>query len=354
MTLQLEATSTPVATTSRKRTIALRMAVGLGAGAISSLIFLQLIDFGSVAKRLEHLNVGFAILCAALFLGAYAVRALRWRVFLAPDKVGAARVIGIYYVATFLNWALPVQGGEVAKSLMLRRSNQIPISRSLATIAMDKTMDLLPAVVLLSIVPFTSLHLSGAMWALLLFPFAILACLTLLLALASWQPERALTFVSGVLRAILPRSLYDRVEPFVAQFVETLLSLFRKPRLLLVASGYTVVAVVLDALFCYFAFRTVGVTLTWTTALIGYTFYNLAYILPTPPAHIGSNELVGLLVFSTLFGIDRSSVAAMFLFSHPWTGLLMTVTAVVCVRATGMNMRETLRLQSDTESEVEQ
>jgi uncharacterized protein (TIRG00374 family) len=350
MTLQLEAAPAAIVARSRGRTVALRMALGLGVGAIFVLIFLQLIDIRSVASRLERLNVWFALLCGAVFLSAYAVRALRWRSFLAPDKVGAGRVIGIYYVAVFLNWALPVQGGEIAKSVMLRRSNGIPVSRSLATITMDKAMDLLPAVVLLTVVPLAGLQLSGPLWALLSFALVILGGALLTLAFASWRPDRTQAALSRALRPMLPRALFDRVEPFIAQFVETLLALFRKPRVLLVATGFTAVAVLLDALFCYFAFRAVGVTLSWPVVLFGYTFYNLAYILPTPPAHIGSNELVGLLVFSTLFGVDRSAVGAMFLFSHPWTGFLMTVTAVTCVKATGMNLRATLRLQSDAEA----
>ena len=84
--------------------------------------------------------------------------------------------------------------------------------------------------------------------------------------------------------------------------------------------------------------------------LFGYTFYNLAYILPTPPAHLGSNELVGLLIFSGLFGVSRSAVGAMFLFSHPFTGVLMTVSALVCVKTTGLDLRATLRLPSRAES----
>ena len=39
---------------------------------------------------------------------------------------------------------------------------------------------------------------------------------------------------------------------------------------------------------------------------------------------VAANELVGLLIFGGVFGVDRSGVGAMFLFSHPWTAILMT------------------------------
>src|SRR4029079_14790511 len=136
-------------------------------------------------------------------------------------KVSAARVIRIYFIATFLNWELPVQGGELAKSLMLRRSNGIPVNRSLATVTMDKAMDLLPAVVLLILVPVAGLQLSGPIWGLLAFALVILALSGLALGFANWQRDRTLALMSRFVRAILPKRVGERVEPFIVGFVDT-------------------------------------------------------------------------------------------------------------------------------------
>lgn len=78
--------------------------------------------------------------------------------------------------------------------------------------------------------------------------------------------------------------------------------------------------------------------------LYGYTLFNLAFILPSPPGQVGSNELIGLLIFSGSFGISRTGVGAMFLFSHPWTAVLMTCTALVGLNATGLTLRGALGL----------
>jgi uncharacterized protein (TIRG00374 family) len=342
--------STPVspgalATRSGGHTLALRMAVGLGIGTILVLAFLRLINVAAVYRRVEHLDLGLALLCGVVFLAAYAVRALRWRWFLAPDPVSIPRAVAIYLVAIFVNWLLPIRGGEVAKSLMLRRSNGIPVSRSLATVTMDKAMDLLPALVLLALVPFAGLRLSRPLWLLLLSALLTLAVGALVLGLASWRRDRTVAALNRVLSAIVPRRIREHVDPFVVRFVDTLLALARRPRALLIAAGYTVVAVGLDALFCYLAFRAVGVSVPVLVVLYGYTFYNLAYILPTPPGQIGSNELIGLLIFSGMFGVGRSGVAAMFLFSHPWTALLMVVSGLLCLSAMGLSFRATVALR---------
>jgi uncharacterized protein (TIRG00374 family) len=336
--------------TPRVRNVALRAAVGLCVGAILVVTFLRLVNVGAVYARLSHLSVGFALLCGVPFLGAYVVRALRWRCLLRPCEVSVTRAVGIYQVATFLNWLLPVRGGELAKSLLLRRSNGIPVSRSLATVSMDKAMDLLPAVGLFALLPLVRLHLSRPLWLLLLSALAVVTLAVLILTLAAWRRERALALLTRPLARVLPHAAQERIELFLVRFVDTLLGLVRQPRLLSVAAAYTAVAVALDALFCLLAFRAVGVSVDVPVVLYGYTFYNLAFILPTPPGQVGSNELVGLLIFSGLFGVNRSGVGAMFLFSHPWTAVLMTTSGLLCLSVMGLTLGTTVRLAT-TQSE---
>src|SRR5436305_5490870 len=181
----VEAASTARVRPARIRTAALRTGLGLCAGAVLILAFLRLVNVSAVYQRLEHFSVGFAVLCGVAFLAAYVVRALRWRVLLRPDEVSVGRAVGIYQVATFLNWLLPIRGGELAKSLLLRRLNAIPVSQSLATVTIDKTMDLLPAALLLAVLPFVPAHLGRPLWFLLFCALAAVASAILLLALVA-------------------------------------------------------------------------------------------------------------------------------------------------------------------------
>jgi uncharacterized protein (TIRG00374 family) len=328
---------------SRGRAVLLRAAVGVGAGAILVLTFLRLVDVRAVLARLEHLSAGYAVLCGAAFLGAYFVRAMRWRCLLRPDDVSVWRAASIYQVATFLNWLLPIRGGELAKSLLLRRSNGIPMSRSLATVSMDKAMDLVPAIGLVAVLPFAGFHLSRPLLVLLASALVVVVVGAAVLALATWRRDRALALLTR-LTAVLPAGARERIKPMIMLFLDTLVALVRQPRLLLVAVTLTVVAVGLDALFCLLAFRAVGTAVTVPVVVYGYTLFNLAFILPTPPGQVGSNEVIGLLIFSGVFGVDRSGVGAMFLFSHPWTAALMTLSGLMCLSAMGLGVRSTLRL----------
>ena len=331
----------------RVRAVAMRVAIGLIAGAVLVAAFLRLVSVRTIIHRLVHLNPGIALLCAAAFLAAYVVRAMRWRCLLTPDRVSIRRAVAIYQIAIFLNWLLPIRGGEVAMSLLLRHTDGIPVNKSLAAVGMDKAMDLMPAACLLALAPFAGLHLSRTLWLVLAGALGALGVSAGVLAVAAWRRDLAVALVVRPLRAVLPGGLRDRIAPFITGFIDTLLALIRRPRVLLVAAGYTVLALTLDALFCLLAFWAVGVNVPLLVVLYGYTLFNLSFILPSPPGQVGSNELIGLLIFSGIFRVNRAGVGAMFLFSHPWTGLLMTCSGMACLSAMSLTLRGTFRLARD-------
>lgn len=335
--------------TARARNVALRTAIGLAVGAVLIAVFLRLVNAGTVYQRLTHLSLAPALLCGVTFLAAYVIRAMRWRCLLTPSEVSIGRAAAIYQVGIFLNWLLPVRGGEVAMGLLLRRSNGIPLGKSLAAVSVDKAMDLLPAAGLLALVPFLGLHMSRSLWLVMAGALAAVGCGVGVVALAAWRRDRAVALVARPLEALLRSAVRDRIAPFFGEFIDTLLALIGKPRILLAAAVYTVLAAGLDGLFCLLAFRAVGVTVPVMVAIYGYALFNLSFILPSPPGQIGSNELIGLLIFSGVFRVSRAGVGAMFLFSHPWTGLLMTCTGLACLSAMSLSLRSTLRLAQEHE-----
>jgi uncharacterized membrane protein YbhN (UPF0104 family) len=197
--------------------------------------------------------------------------------------------------------------------------------------------------------PFAGLRLSRSLWPVMVGAMAAVFLGAGFLALAVWRRDRAVAILVRPLELLLRGSVGDRVEPFISGFIDTLIALIRRPRILLIAAVYTVLALGLDALFCLLAFKAVGVTVPVLVALYGYTLFNLSFILPSPPGQVGSNELIGLLIFSGVFRVSRTGVGAMFLFSHPWTGILMTCTGLACLSRMSLTLRSTLRLAQDHE-----
>lgn len=314
----------------------------------------------SFQMMLEHLATPRGILLALLsgvaFLLAFSVRGVRWKLFLHPvvgDKVSTFKAIQLFLVSIFLNFLLPIQGGEVAKSLMLKRIAGIPISRSLPTVAMDRSLDLMPALFIITIMPLLGIHMDIKLWVVLGLVVGLLISLLLFIGLAAWKRASAITFLQKVTK-MLPKAAGDRIEGFATGFVDSLLMGASRPRIFLPAILLTCVALTFDGLFAMLAFWTIGYYIPIGTAIFGYTVYNMFNILPTPPGQVGSNEAVGLLVFGGLLHLSPNSIIAMFVFSHPWAALIMSTTGIACLSALGLSIPKIMKQppeESDAESE---
>jgi len=287
-----------------------------------------------------------ALLAGVCFLTAWSVRGIRWKLFLNPvGKVSTFQAIALYQVGVFLNFLLPVRGGEVAKCFMLKRNCDIPVSNSLPTVAMDKALDLMPALFIMAIVPLLGVHMDIKLWVVLWFVSAILISLLVFVFLSAWKRDSAIALLQKM-TALLPKSVGSKVEGFATGFVDSLLAGASQPRIFIPAIILTLVAVCFDALFAMLAFWTIGYHISFGVALFGYSVYNMFYILPTPPGQVGSNEVVGVLVFTGLLGISKTQVTAMFFFSHPWAALLMCTTGLICLSALGLTITGAMKVQT--------
>ena len=332
--------------------VGVRLLASLLAALALLYLFSRLIDLGAVLPRITHLNLELALLCGLAFLGASAVRALRWRCILAPRPVKAWRAVAIYQVAGVANWLVPVHSGELVKSLLLKQHDGIPISESLPAVAMDKLMDLLPVVGLLIAAPFLPVHLDQSLWLVLVLISTMLGIGALVLAIGVWQQRAALALLHRALE-VLPETLRRRVGPLLVNGVDSLLKLVARPRVLLLATAYTVVAVCLDALFPLFAFAAVGVFVSFPLILFGDTLFNLAFILPTPPGHLGSSEVLGLLIFAYMLHLSKAGVAVGIVFMHAASVVLMLGFGLICLSALGLTPHAVLGiLRRPTEAAI--
>jgi len=289
-----------------------------------------------------------ALLSGMAFLAAFCVRGIRWKLFLNPiGTVKTSKVIQLFLVGIFLNFLLPIRGGEVAKSIMLKRIANIPVSKSLPTVAMDKALDLMPALIIMAIVPFLGIKMDIRLWFILGSVGGLLLFLIFFIALAAWKRAIAIALLQKTI-AILPKKIGNKIAGFATGFVDALLMGASRPKIFVPAILLTAVAVILDGLFAMLAFWTIGFPIPFGTAIFGYTVYNMFYILPTPPGQVGSNEFAGLLVFSGLLGLPAEKVTAMFVFSHPWTALLMAATGMACLSTLGLTISSAMKLQTES------
>jgi len=288
-------------------------------------------------------------LSGAAFLQAFSIRGVRWKLFLNPvGKVSTFKTVKLYLVGIFLNFLLPIRVGEVAKPLMLKRIAGIPISQSLPTVVMDKALDLVPALSIMAIVPFLGLQMDIKLWLVLGLAGGLLIGLIFFVALAAWKRTSAIGLLH-IVKGVFPKSIGSKIEGFAIGFIDALLLGLRRPKIFMAAVLLTGVAVVFYGLFAMLVFWAIGFPIPFGTAIFGYTVYNMFYILPNPPAQVGSNEAVGLLVFTGLLHLPADKVAAMFVFSHVWLALIMSTTGMACLTALGLTISSVMKVQTKGE-----
>ena len=330
-----------------------RAVLGLIIGIGMLFLISRFVDIPTtVAVLKQHLTttqgVIYASLATASFIAAFSIRGARWRMFLSRIcDISIFKSMQIFWVAVFLNFLLPVQGGELGKCLMLKRIKRVPVSQSLPTVAMDKSLDLMPALFIMAVVPFIpDIHMSAPLWIILLLVSSILIGIMATVALMAWNRTATTKLIHFALH-VLPKGIGGKIESFVLGFVDSLLAGASNPKTFIPAILLTCLAITCDGLFAWFAFLTVGVTnMNFATAIFGYTTYNMFCILPTPPGQLGSNELVGVLVFSELLHFPETHVLAMFVFSHPLAALIMTVMCLLCLGGLGISIKSVMKLQT--------
>jgi uncharacterized membrane protein YbhN (UPF0104 family) len=72
--------------------------------------------------------------------------------------------------------------------------------------------------------------------------------------------------------------------------------------------------------------------------LFGYTLINMSYALPQPPAQLGSNEWMMIIIFSLGFNLTKSSASAIMAFAHILTALLMGIVGAFAFAYSGFEV----------------
>src|SRR6266700_4005549 len=226
-------------------TPAVKVSFGLLVGIALLLLIAKFVDIPTTMRVLQTnlatpRGITFALLSGMAFLAAFSIRGVRWKLFLNPiGKVSTLKAIQLFLVGIFLNFLLPVRGGEVAKSLMLKRTANIPISQSLPTVAMDKALDLMPALFIMALVPILAVQMDIKLWLVLGMVGGLLICLIFFVLLAAWKRTAAIALLQKT-TSILPKSIGNKIEGFATGFVDSLLAGASQPRIFIPAMLLTI------------------------------------------------------------------------------------------------------------------
>jgi uncharacterized protein (TIRG00374 family) len=308
----------------------------IGIGLI--VLWLSYIPLGELKEYFGRIRPLYVIWASLCYLGAYFVRSLRWNLILRQSMKIPLRDTWLYAMGgNLVNYIIPIRAGELVKCWFIKKNHNLGMAQSLPSVFIDKTFDTLAILSVIFLIPFLTIELNPALNVLLAILLLVFILSVGLLLLAAWRKDLVLKVLTLLVK-LSPQSLKARMKELLEQFVDGLNLFEHKPAKLVWAVILTMIGILLDGLYFYLIFEAFGIEFSFLMVLFGYTLINMSYALPQPPAQLGSNEWMMIIIFSLGFNLTKSSASAIMAFAHILTALLMGIVGAFAFAYAGFEV----------------
>ncbi|MFQ5944169.1 MAG: lysylphosphatidylglycerol synthase transmembrane domain-containing protein [Anaerolineales bacterium] len=280
---------------------------------------------------------------AAYWVGVW-VRSWRWTYLLRPLKrVTSRKAFPIVVIGYMGNNILPARTGELLRAYVLRRSEEVPISGSLATIVLERAFD---GVVMLAFVVFNLPELAsvssdsgfvGNLYNLaVLGVIAFLAAIALLVFMAI-NPKQSESASEWINQRLVPLRFRDQVRQLSGRFLEGLGAL-RSPRDLVMVLVTSLVIWLLETVKYWYLMQAFPFEVSFFALMLMNGVVNLATTLPSAPGYIGTFDAPGIAVL-VAYGVDHAVATGYTLVLHAALWLPITLLGLYYMLREGISWR---------------
>ncbi len=321
----------------------LNWVVGIIFGAIFLIAWIRIVNWQEFLNYFHEFDLKMVLIFSLFYLLAYFLRSLRWRIILKPIyKMGILESFSIFMSGMLINYLIPVRAGEIAKSVILKTRENVKISESLPSIFIDKLTDLFPIIFIMILIPLVSVKLNSTLYTIISLLFLIFLIFLAFLFFAVNHKRKAIKILNFFLK-FLPIKFRKNFEDFLINFVDGMAIMRGRFAENCLVYFLTFLAVLSEAIYIYVVFRAFGSEVSYLKILFGYTLMNLTYILPTPPAQIGSNQFMWVLIFSFALGVNENLTSAAVTFSHLLTSIWIFLIGGISLLALKINLNQLLQ-----------
>ena len=310
--------------------------------------FLSHANLTSVWAEVRRARVDLLVLAFLAVVASYVIRAWRWQYLLHP--IGPTR-FRTAFRTTIIGFAalgvLPARAGDVLRPYLLARQEGLSVSATLATMVMERVLDLVAVLALLafyvwgvgasSTIPgplLRAIEISAAVGGL-----SALALLGLMWVVAT-HPERIgdLVLLTG---RVLPARIATRTSEFARKF-STGFAAARDPRALALAAAWSFplwLAIAAEAWLVTVAF---GIVMPFTGSFLLQALLVIGVAVPTPGA-VGSYHEAYRIGVTTFFGAANDAAVAAAIVTHAVSYVPVVLTGILFMAQDGLSFG---RLQS--------
>lgn len=296
-----------------------RTILGFGISTIFLFIALRGLDLKEVRYWLTQADYYWLIPSIAIYFVAVWGRTWRWHYMLRPiKKIPLRRLFPIVCIGYMGNNIFPFRAGEVLRAYVLKRTEAVSMSASLAPIVVERVFDGLVMLMFVFIaLPFVhiprNLQLFVAAASVLFF-----AALVVFFILAL-KPDFTMRLYAATARRVIPVRYRPPLDGFLERFLTGLafLGSGRDVLMVFVTSIFIWLAETLKYWFVMQAFVHLGggFPVPFYVLMLMNGIVNLATTLPSAPGYIGTFDTPGIEVLAA-YGISRSMAAGYTLVLH--------------------------------------
>lgn len=301
-----------------------QLLIGFAISAIFIYYLLPGLKLDEVANLLGQANYWWIVPGVALYFVGLWARTWRWHYMLRHLKpVSLRRLFPVVCIGYFGNNVYPFRAGEIIRSYVLKRKEDIPITSSLATVIIERIFDGLVMLLFVFLaLPFAPIPENFRQFVVVLTILLLLA--TGLFIWMAGQPARMGRFYGWVAERLLPQAIRLRTDDIFQRFMEGIQSL-RSSQDILMIFATSVVVWLMETVKYWFVMHAFAFSVPFLALMLMNGIVNLATTLPSAPGYVGTFDTPGIETL-VAYGIGRDLAAAYTAVLH--VALWVPVTAV--------------------------
>ncbi|MDD2521894.1 MAG: lysylphosphatidylglycerol synthase transmembrane domain-containing protein [Anaerolineaceae bacterium] len=282
-------------------------------GFLVSAIFLWLafrkVDFALVWEQLKTANLVYVAAGIGAYFVALFVRTWRWRVLLMPMKsVSVLRLFPVISAGFMANNIYPARAGDLLRTVLLRKKEDVPISASLATIIVEHLFDgiAILALVLLNLGQLSNfapnsqwvgIIETSAFWVGLIFGLILLVFIAMV-----FLPKQMQGVTNWVTNHLVPKKLRQGLGGIIKKFIDGL-RVLKSPLQSLLVMFQSVLIWVIETGLYWGVMKAMGLNLNFQSLLMVVGIVNLVLLVPAAPGGLGTFDAATKSMME-LFGVS--------------------------------------------------
>jgi len=252
---------------------------------------------------------------------AYFLRAIRWKLLLAPVKktVHINNTFWSTALGSMVNILIPIRLGEFARAYILGEKEEIGFAPGLSSIVVERTLDMI-GLLSIGIVTMLLVSAQAELSNLVVNIFTLVAvfiALVLAIIIIGIKKEdliiRMLTQTASKIPLI--KKYKTKIADFSSSLIKGLQGLSQNPKMFIVNMSITWILWIIYTSATYFTFIAFNHPISFIAAILGGALMSLSHILPATPGYVGSYEAFWALIFLAL-GVQENLLLATAVISH--------------------------------------